>query len=557
MSSSHLVPDAATPSDPELIAAVRAGDSDAYGQLFERHHAAALSLARQIAGPSDADDLVSEAFMKVHRVLAGGGGPDVAFRAYLLTAVRRLHVDRLRAAKRVTPSDDLEQYDAGTPFQDPAVDNFENAAAAKAFASLPERWQLVLWHLEVEGQKPAEIAPLLGMSANSVSALAYRAREGLRQAYLQMHLADTAAEECRWVTERLGAHVRKGLSKRDAAKVDEHLDECPRCAAVYLELTEVNNNLSAILAPALLGTAAAGYLATTSGGVSMGGLGLTALALRARHFVHAHSVLTAGGVAGTVVAASVATVFVTQAFTGGGQQTEPVADPPGVQLPDPGGGPTAPTGPGDRGEKGDRRDDRGDRRDDRAPGNRATPPPAGFAPPIPATTPADVAPTPPPPAEQPPVVSGGGAPNPQDDDPPAPSNDDDPGLPPVTVPPPPPPPPVDLSLAIDVTSLGSSAYLIVLDATTAEPATSLSMTIQAPEFTTLSPSGWSCTPGTTPGEALTCTATSANPPALSLNAVYGRGVTPALSATLSAVGYDEDPDLGNNSVSWTGQPAPE
>src|SRR4051794_35338068 len=278
----QLAHDSSTPSDPELIAAVRAGDVDAYGALFERHRAAALSLARQIAGPSDADDLVSDAFIKLLRVLQDGGGPDVAFRAYLLTAVRRLHIDRIRATSRVTPSDNLEQFDPGTPFADTAVDKFENAAAAKAFASLPERWQLVLWHLEVEGQKPAEVAPLLGMTPNSVSALAYRAREGLRQAYLQMHLADTGAEECRWVTERLGAYVRKGLSKRDAAKVEEHLDECRKCTAVYLELNEVNSNLSAILGPALLGAAAAGYLGSTAGG----GASTTAIAswlLKARH----------------------------------------------------------------------------------------------------------------------------------------------------------------------------------------------------------------------------------------------------------------------------------
>src|SRR4051794_35530639 len=250
------------PSDAELISRVRAGDSDAYGELFSRHVDAARRLSRQLLRGPDADDLVSEAFTKVMGVMQAGGGPDIAFRAYLLTAVRRLHVDRIRNQARLTPSDDLTEFDPGVPFKDTAVEQFENAAAAKAFASLPERWQLVLWHLEVEGQTPAEIAPLLGMTPNSVSALAYRAREGLRQAYLQMHLADTGAEECRWVTERLGAYVRKGLSKRDAAKVEDHLDECRKCAAVYLELTEVNSNLSAILAPALLGTAAAGYLAS-------------------------------------------------------------------------------------------------------------------------------------------------------------------------------------------------------------------------------------------------------------------------------------------------------
>ena len=94
------------------------------------------------------------------------------------------------------------------PFTDTAVAGFEGGAAAKAFASLPERWQLVLWHLEVENQKPADIAPLLGMSANSVSALAYRAREGLRQAFLTMHGGDLVDERCRTTHELLGGYVR-------------------------------------------------------------------------------------------------------------------------------------------------------------------------------------------------------------------------------------------------------------------------------------------------------------------------------------------------------------
>ncbi len=142
---------------------------------------------------------------------------------------------------------------------------FESGAAAKAFASLPERWQAVLWHTEVEGEKPAAIAPLLGLTANGVSALAYRAREGLRQAYLQQHLADVAGDRCRWTTERLGAYVRGGLTKRENKNVREHLDDCAKCTAVYLELVEVNSALPALLAPALLGTAGLGYLAAASG----------------------------------------------------------------------------------------------------------------------------------------------------------------------------------------------------------------------------------------------------------------------------------------------------
>lgn len=252
------------PTDAQLIAAVRQGDTSAYAQLFERHRDAAVRLARQLTRDGEADDLVSEAFTRVLALLQGGKGPDEAFRAYLLTSVRRLHVDRIRSTTRTRPTDDEKVLDRGVPFDDAVAAAFENDVAARAFSSLPERWQLVLWHLEVEGQKPADVAPLLGMSANSVSALAYRAREGLRQAYLESHATTTDDASCRAVTALLGGFVRQGLSARDTTKVDRHLDGCRRCTGVYLELVEVNQDLRAILAPALLGQAAAGYVGAAS-----------------------------------------------------------------------------------------------------------------------------------------------------------------------------------------------------------------------------------------------------------------------------------------------------
>ena len=311
-------------SDPELIALVRGGDRDAYGQLYQRHVDAANRLARQLARGSDADDLVSEAFTKVMLLLQAGQGPDVAFRAYLLTAVRRLHVDRVRGEARLTTSDDMTAFDPGIPFQDTAVNQFESGAAARAFASLPERWQLVLWHLEVEGQKPADIAPLLGMSPNSVSALAYRAREGLRQAFLSAHLRETDEATCRWVTENLGSYVRKGLSRRDSTKIDAHLRECRSCTAMYLELAEVNSNLAGVIAPLLLGGLAAGYLAGVPGGSAGGALILWD---KVKDFAGANGGATTVGAA----AATVAAVAIAATLLGPADEVsdkEPIADSP-------------------------------------------------------------------------------------------------------------------------------------------------------------------------------------------------------------------------------------
>ena len=334
-----LLSDVDTPSDAELISSVRGGDVTAYGELFSRHRDAANRLARQLVRGPDSDDLVAEAFAKVLSVLQGGGGPDVAFRAYLLTAVRRLHVDRIRAGKRLQTTDDLTPFDPGVPFQDTAVAGFESGAAAKAFASLPERWQLVLWHLEVEGQKPADIAPLLGMSANSVSALAYRAREGLRQAFLTMHLSDISETECRWVNEHLGAFVRQGLAKRDAGKVQGHLDGCRRCTAMYLELTEVNSNLAGIIAPLLLGAAATGYLASSGAGAA----GLLGLVSRAKDLVAANTTaVTAAGIAAGVTVAAVAAVALGVV---GRHQPDVTADRPAASAPATGPATARPSAP--------------------------------------------------------------------------------------------------------------------------------------------------------------------------------------------------------------------
>jgi RNA polymerase sigma factor (sigma-70 family) len=231
-------------ADAELIAAVRAGDLEAYGLLYRRHAGAAATLARQLTGsPAEADDLVAEAFVRVLDVLRGGGGPVEAFRAYLLTTLRHTRYDRARRDRRLEWSDDMTRHDPGVAWEDPAVAGLESTLAVRAFHRLPERWQTVLWHTEVERESPAEVGARLGLTPNGVAALAYRAREGLRQAYLQEHLAGGVGRDHRATVERLGAWARGGLSTRYRARVELHLAGCADCRARARELAEVAGEL--------------------------------------------------------------------------------------------------------------------------------------------------------------------------------------------------------------------------------------------------------------------------------------------------------------------------
>jgi RNA polymerase sigma factor (sigma-70 family) len=235
------------PTDAELIAAVRAGTRGgaAYARLYARHAGPARRLAAVLARDrADAEDLVAEAFTKVLATLRAGRGPDTAFRAYLLTTLRHACYDRAQWERRVELTADLTRYerrpaDGGHGGAD-GLASLERSYAVRAFRRLPERWRRVLWHTEVDGEKPAQIAPRLGLSANAVAALAYRARERLRQMYLQEHLTAAGTPACHWTTDRLGAHVRRGLARRDRTRVERHLSGCAECRSRCAEVAVVN-----------------------------------------------------------------------------------------------------------------------------------------------------------------------------------------------------------------------------------------------------------------------------------------------------------------------------
>src|ERR1700710_1309278 len=90
----------ANPSDAQLIAAARKGDKAAFEMVVGRHQDAAMRLARRLA-PTAANELVAEAIEAVDAGLRSGTGPKAAFRAHLLTGVRRVNLDRAKATGKV------------------------------------------------------------------------------------------------------------------------------------------------------------------------------------------------------------------------------------------------------------------------------------------------------------------------------------------------------------------------------------------------------------------------------------------------------------------------
>ncbi|MCW2755801.1 MAG: polymerase, sigma-24 subunit, subfamily [Marmoricola sp.] len=233
-------------SDPELIMMVRVGQVAAYEELFLRHREVAVRYARRIAPADRAEDLCAEAFAKVLDLLKRGKGPEVAFRAYLLTTVRTTHLNAVRAVRREDLVADHEPINRMVPVIEDPDARFDRQAAFRALAKLPERWQATLWMTAVEDLPIEEIGRRLGISANAVSSLAVRARAGLRRAYLAEHLQEPSEPECRRIVELLPGYLRRSLTARRDELAEAHLGRCRPCSTAAEEITGVAVSLPAL-----------------------------------------------------------------------------------------------------------------------------------------------------------------------------------------------------------------------------------------------------------------------------------------------------------------------
>jgi len=214
-------------ADAALLDGVRSGDRQAFAELWARHWRAGLRAAQAFSDLADPEDLVTEAYTQIFGSLREGKGPSGAFRPYLYGTIRNLAMRARRGAIPTAVGTDPDSVPSDSTSTAAVERALDRSLTATAFRSLPERWQAVLWYTEVERMSPAQAAPLLALSPNAVSALAYRARGALRAAWLQGHVADTAVDDtCRETLLRIGEYAQGTLTERQERAVRAHLRTC-------------------------------------------------------------------------------------------------------------------------------------------------------------------------------------------------------------------------------------------------------------------------------------------------------------------------------------------
>jgi RNA polymerase sigma-70 factor (ECF subfamily) len=169
----------------EVLSHVRAGDPDAWGELYQRYAPAIFRFCRRaLPTREDAEDATTEIFMKVRQKL-GSFDSSRPFTAWLYKVASNHCWDLLR---RRRSRQNLETEDSeALPLEHPDPSQLEQLQAAHtseelrlALAKLPDRARMALVLRYYAEMSYDEVADTLGVRRAFVGVLLLRARHQLR-----------------------------------------------------------------------------------------------------------------------------------------------------------------------------------------------------------------------------------------------------------------------------------------------------------------------------------------------------------------------------------------
>lgn len=191
----EAISEAGAADERELLARLRAGDDRAYERLVREQGGRLLAVARRfLRNEEDARDCLQECFVQAFRAL-----PRFEGNSKLSTWLHRILVNaalmKLRS-RRARPEEPIEpllpefladghsavSYRDWSPGADELLERDEVRRIVRvAIDRLPEGYRTVLVLRDLEDLDTAEVAELLGVTANAIKIRLHRARQALRQ----------------------------------------------------------------------------------------------------------------------------------------------------------------------------------------------------------------------------------------------------------------------------------------------------------------------------------------------------------------------------------------
>ncbi len=182
-----------TPAPPEqgteladvmlLVGAAQAGDSDAFGRLYDRYVDLVYRYVYyRVGGQPLAEDLTSETFLRALRRIANFTWQGKDFGAWLVTIARNLIADHFKSGRfrlEVVTADMLDSDQGLDGPEGRVVESLVHAALLKAVRQLGSEQQECVVLRFLQGLSVAETALIMGKNEGAIKALQYRAVRAL------------------------------------------------------------------------------------------------------------------------------------------------------------------------------------------------------------------------------------------------------------------------------------------------------------------------------------------------------------------------------------------
>lgn len=183
------IEDDATADGWALVRASQAGDTDAFGQLFDRYHDVVFRFVLYRLGDRPAaEDLTQETFVRAFRRIASVSyqGRDIG--AWFVTIARNLVLDHVKSSRYRLESATPEIADVAPPAssarpgpESEVIAGATHAELLKCVARLGEDQQECIALRFLQGLSVAETAAVMGRNEGAVKALQHRAVRRLAQ----------------------------------------------------------------------------------------------------------------------------------------------------------------------------------------------------------------------------------------------------------------------------------------------------------------------------------------------------------------------------------------
>jgi RNA polymerase sigma-70 factor (ECF subfamily) len=190
-------------TDENLMMAVKNGDLDKLGQLFDRHHRRLFDFfAKMTASRSIAEDLVQDVFFRMLKY-RNTFRKESHFKAWMFHIARNSRIDYFRKhqAEPLAPDDDIHSLRSHFAFPGQELEQEQQTFLLECalFKLSPEKREVLILS-RYQDMKYEQIAELMDCEVGTIKVRVYRAMKELRDIFFRLS------------SEKLPCNVKKSVN---------------------------------------------------------------------------------------------------------------------------------------------------------------------------------------------------------------------------------------------------------------------------------------------------------------------------------------------------------